>query len=245
MSKLGRFTAFHMPMIRPYGSVVVSSIATIVTDGLLFNLDMKNYVSGTSWPDSSGLGNNFTFYQQPTGSIYGTVFNTGNSSAYWSSPGNNGALAASAIFPANINYSKGAVVWTSSGTLNNIIGSSQETMWGANTAYLQAGNSSANYYAVSSSPTTFLTSQWMYLGLSYNTTSGWKLYMNGTQIGTSATLGSRASASTPQIFSYGGNGNQSTGKIAAALLYTRELSATEHLQNYNYYTTRYTGSTPA
>ena len=85
----------------------------------------------------------------------------------------------------------------------------------------------------------------MYLGLSFNTSTGWQLYMNGTQIGSSALVGTRSSASQPQIFSYAGNGNNSTGKIAAALLYTRELSAAEHLQNYNYYATRYSGSSPA
>ena len=221
-------------------------IATIVTTGLLFNLDMRSWVSGTTWPDSSGNGYNFTFYQNPNGAGYGTVSNAGTASAYWNSNlGNNGALAPSAMFPANINYSKGAVVWTSNGVLNNIIGSTgQETMWGVNGTYLQAGNNSGNYYEVSSNPTAFLNSQWMYVGLSFNTSTGWKLYMNGTQVGTSALLGARASASQPQIFSYSGNANNSTGKIAAALLYNREISAGEHLQNYNYYMTRYSGSTP-
>jgi hypothetical protein len=234
--------------IRISGGVVLDNppVLGIVTANLLFNLDMQNYASGSTWPDSSGLGNNFTFYQVPTGSTFGTVVNTGTSTAYWSSPGNNGAVAASAIFPANTNYSKGAVVWTSSGTFNNIIGSTgQETMWGSSGTYLLAGNNSGNYFEVSSSPTTFLTNQWMYVGLSFNTSTGWTLYMNGSQVGTSALTGARSSASTPQIFSYSGNANQSTGKIAAALLYTRELSAAEHLQNYNYYATRYNGSSPA
>ena len=51
-------------------SIRTESSLSYVTAGLLFNLDMQNYVSGTTWPDNSGNGNNFTFYQAPTGSSY-------------------------------------------------------------------------------------------------------------------------------------------------------------------------------
>jgi len=223
------------------GVNIVDRTLNIVAGSLLFNLDMQNYVSGTAWPDVSGNGNNFTFYQLPTGSSFGTVVNAGTRTAYWSSPGNNGAQAASAIFPALTNYSKAVVVWTSSGTLNNLIGSTGlETMWGQGTAFLLAGNGvSGSYYEVSANPNAFLTGRWMYLGLSYNTSTGWKLYMNGVQTGASAGSTSRTGASTPQIFSYAGNANQSTGRIAAALLYTRELTAEDHQQNYLYYAARY------
>ena len=78
------------------GITLSQSLASgLITNGLLFNLDMQNYVSGTTWPDSSGNNNNFTFYQAPTGSSYGTVYNTGTNQAYWSSPGNNRQLTKS------------------------------------------------------------------------------------------------------------------------------------------------------
>ena len=49
----------------PYGGMV--------QDGMFYNLDMANYVSGNTWPDASGYGRNFTFY---TGSGTGTPWTT-------------------------------------------------------------------------------------------------------------------------------------------------------------------------
>jgi hypothetical protein len=218
---------------------IVSS--NLITDNLLFNLDMQNYVSGTTWPDASGNGNNFTFYATPT------VVNTGTSTAYWSSPGNNGAVAASAIFPANTNYSKGVVFLYTGAAFNNLIGSTtQETFWGANSTFLQAGNNNGDgYQVVSSNPNAVTANTWTYVSMNFSGTTGWTLYINGVARGSSATTTNRSAASTPQIFSYSGNANQTIGKCAAAHLYTRTLSADEHLQNYNYYATRYSGSTPA
>ena len=218
----------------------------LVTGNLLFNLDMQNYVSSTTWPDSSGNGNNFTFYQAPTGGAYGTVYNTGTSTAYWSSPGNNGAVAASAIFSANTNYSKGVVFLYTGTTFNNLIGStSQETFWGAGTTTLYAGNNNGDGYQIVGSNITLTANTWYYVSMSFNGTTGWTLYINGVAHGTNATTTNRASASTPQIFSYAGNANNTIGKIAVAHTYTRVLSAAEHLANYNYYATRYSGANPA
>lgn len=225
---------------------IAPAASTIVTSGLLFNLDMQNWTSGTTWPDSSGNGNNFTFYANPNNTTNGTVSNTGTGTAYWYSPGNNGAVAASAIFPANTDYSKGAVIYLTTSTINNIIGSTgQETFWGAGSSTLQAGNNNGDGYGVVTATTTLSSGTWYYVSMTFSTTTGWALYINGVARGTSASTTSRAAASTPQIFSYGGNGNQSVGKIAVAHTYTRALTAAEHLQNYNYLSTRYNGSTPA
>lgn len=228
---------------------IIQGIATssgLVAGNLVFNLDMQSYVSGTTWPDSSGNGNNFTFYQAPTGSSYGTVYNTGTSTAYWSSPGNNGAVAASAIFPANTNYSKGVVFLYTGANFSNLIGStSQETFWGAGTTSLYAGNNNGDGYQIVTSNITLTANNWYYVSMSFSGTTGWTLYINGVAHGTSASTTNRASTSTPQIFSYAGNANNTAGKIAVAHLYTRTLTAAEHLQNANYYLSRYSGSTPA
>jgi hypothetical protein len=221
----------------------------LITNGLLFNLDMQNYVSGTTWPDSSGNNNNFTFYQAPTGSSYGTVYNTGTNQAYWSSPGNNGAVAASAIFPANTDYSKGIVFQFTASTFFNLIGSgpssSGETFWGSGSTTLQAGNNNGDGYGVVQANATLSANTWYYASLSFSGTTGWTIYINGVAHGTSASTTNRSSASTPEIFAYQGNSNNTTGKVAVAHIYTRALSAAEHLQNATYYLTRYNGSSPA
>jgi hypothetical protein len=228
------------------GKLILTNASTIVTSGLLFNLDMKDWTSGTTWPDSSGNGNNFTFYANPNNTTNGTVSNAGSNTAYWYSPGNNGAVASSTIFPANTNYSKGVVVYLTTSTISNLIGSfNYETFWGGGTSTLYAGNNNGDGYYTVNSDITLSSGTWYYLSLSFSGTTGWTIYINGVAHGTSATTNNRPNASTPQIFSYNGNANQSTGKIAAAHVYTRALSAAEHLQNYNYYSTRYNGSTPA
>ena len=217
-----------------------------VTSGLLFNLDMQNYVSGTTWPDNSGNNNNFTFYQAPTGSSYGTVYNTGTRQAYWSSPGNNGAVAASAIFPANTDYSKGIVFQFTGTTFFNLIGSgTNETFWGSGTTTLQAGNNNGDGYGVVQANTTLSANNWYYASMSFSGTTGWTIYINGVAHGTSASTTNRPSASTPEIFAYQGNANNTTGKVSVAHVYTRALTAAEHLQNATYYLTRYNGSSPA
>ena len=53
-------------------SVLGASSNSLVTSGLLFNVDMQNWTSGTALPDSSGNGNNFTFYGTPVVSGSGT-----------------------------------------------------------------------------------------------------------------------------------------------------------------------------
>lgn len=221
------------------GTMNFKIASTIVTDNLLFNLDMQNYSSGTTLPDSSGNSNNFTFYSAPT------ITNSGTGTAYATLSGN-GAVAASAILPANTNYSKGIVFLFTGANFSNLIGSSaQETFWGAGSTTLQAGNNNGDGYSVVTSTITLTTNTWYYVSMTFSGTTGWALYVNGVARGTSATTTNRASTSTPQIFSYAGNANNTTGKFAVAHTYTRALTAAEHLQNANYYLTRYSGSIPA
>jgi hypothetical protein len=222
------------------GNLAMSAAAGgLITAGLLFNLDMRNYSSGTALPDNSGNNNNFTFYSTPT------VTNSGTNTVY-ATLSANGAVAASAIFPANTNYSKGIVFLFTGANFSNLIGSTgQETFWGAGTTTLYAGNNNGDGYQIVASNITLTNNTWYYVSMSFSGTTGLALYINVIARGTNASTTNRASTSTPQIFSYGGNGNNTTGKFAVAHTYTRVLTAAEHLQNANYYLTRYNGSTPA
>ena len=46
-------SGFAGMMVAMQQSIVSSNL---ITGNLLFNLDMQNYVSGTTWPDTSGNG---------------------------------------------------------------------------------------------------------------------------------------------------------------------------------------------
>ena len=211
----------------------------IVAGSLLFNLDMQNYSSDTSWPDSSGNGNNFTFSGTPT------VSNLGSRTAYFTS-GSIFATAASAIFPANISYSKGIVVrgnGSSFGT-GNLISSTGNEAWyfnGGNTLY--GGNNNGDG-VVSADQTSGSEAYnvWYYLSMTFTSGVGWQFYVNGSPVTTTGPSTGKV-ASTPQIGAFA-NSYNFAGSIAVAHVYTRALTSAEHLQNYNYYNSRYSGSTP-
>jgi len=213
----------------------------VITTGLLFNLDMQNYTSGTTWPDSSGNNNNFTFSGTPT------VTNLGTTSAYFTS-GTVYAYPGSAIFPGGISYSKGIVVrgnGSSFGTGNLISSAGQEAWYFQGTNTLYAGNGNGDGVTqVHQTSGSEAYNVWYYLSMSMTVGVGWQFYVNGSPVTTTYSSTVAKLASTPQIGAYSGSYNL-TGYIAAAQVYTRALSDAEHLTNYNYYVTRYSGSTPA
>lgn len=213
----------------------------LITNGLLFNLDMQNYVSGTTWPDNSGLGNNFAFSGTPS------VTNPSTGTAYFTA-GSIYATAASAIFGAVADYSKGIVVrgnGSSFGTGNLISSTGQEAWYfnGGNALY--GGNNNGDGVNTSyQSSGTEAYNIWYYLSMTFITGTGWQFYVNGTPVTTFSASTVGKLASTPQIGAFANSYNLS-GSIAVAQAYTRALSAAEHLQNANYYLTRYNGSSPA
>jgi len=216
----------------------------LITNGLLFNLDMQNYTSGTTWLDTSGNNNNFIFAATPT------VANSGTSAAYWNNnPGSNYATATGgAIFGAVANYSKGIVVrgnGSNFGTGNLISSTGQEAWYfnGGNALY--GGNNNGDGVNTSyQSSGTEAYNVWYYLSMTFITGTGWQFYVNGSPVTTFSASTVGKLASTPQIGAFSSSYNFS-GSIAVAHVYTRALTAAEHLSNYNYYTTRYSGSTPA
>jgi len=214
----------------------------LVTGSLLFNLDMQNYSSGTTWPDNSGNNNSFSFSGTPT------VTNLGTSTAYWNNTGGSiFATASSAIFGAVANYSKGIVVRGNGSNFGtgNLISSTGAEAWyfngsnimyggnnngdGVNTSYQSSGSEAYNI--------------WYYLSMTFITGTGWQFYVNGSPVTTFSASTVGKIASTPQIgaFAYG---YTLAGSVGVAHTYTRALTAAEHLQNANYYLTRYNGSTP-
>jgi hypothetical protein len=212
-----------------------------VTSGLLFNLDMQNYVSGTTWLDTSGNGNNFTFSGTPT------VTNPGTSTAFFTA-GAVYATAAGNIFPAGISYSKGIVVrgnGTTFGTGNLISSTGQEAWYFNGSNRLFGGNNNGDGVNTTSQTSgTQAYNLWYYLSMTFTSGVGWQFYVNGSPV---TTAGDRTNAkliSRPQIGAFS-NGFTLSGRIAVAHVYTRALTAAEHLQNSTYYQTRYSGSTPA
>lgn len=122
---------------------------------------------------------------------------------------------------------------TSYSVANNIISggnSGQHAFWLAGGNKLNSGHN-GNWSTVVSN-TTILLNTWYYGAVTFNTTSGWVLYVNGIQEATSASTTTFGGGGEILIGAYGTGSNIFQGKIAVVNVYNRALSASEVLQNF-------------
>lgn len=214
----------------------------IVTDGLVLYLnaaDKTSYPgSGTTWFDLSGNGNNGTLINGPTYS------STGGGSIVLD--GTNTYVAASFT---NLGFD---VPWTIGCWFNTSVAQSNsvglfnlsyfpELMMTTDGKVFLWNSIGPNAGTVTGYPTILSTNsynngQWYYAVGSYNTGGLAKLYINGTLINYASYTpnGVRAIYDGVYLGSEFNNGPKIfNGKIASGIVYNRELSAAEVLQNYN------------
>jgi hypothetical protein len=203
----------------------------IVTNGLVLALDAadKNSYpgSGTTWRDLSENGNNGTLTNGPTfnstngGSI---VFDGVDDYVNVNSFAN--------ILPSNA-YTKISWFYINSYLYNIISGgsSAQHAFWLAGTNKLNAGHN-GNWSTVVST-TSLALNTWYFGAVTFNTTNGWVLYVNGIQESTSVSTTTFSGTGGVLIGAYELGANVFNGRISNALIYNRSLSASEILQNYN------------
>jgi len=205
----------------------------IVRDGLILNLDAADRNSypgsGTVWNDVSGNGNNGTLINGPSYSDRSIVFD-----------GSNDWCQLSSVSLTTTSYTK--IAWFNpDGNTNNIIsggGDGQHAFWmaGTNTT-LQAGhNGSWSTVAYNAG---VMTGKWWCGAVTFNTTSGWKLYLNGNLVNTSSSTATFTGGTAVRIAAYTDSSNLFDGKISTVQIYNRTLSAQEILQNYNATKTRF------
>ena len=210
----------------------------IVKDGMILNIDAavsRSYSgSGNTAYDLSGAGNTSTLTNGPT-------FISSNSGAFVLDGTNDYILVNS---QANIlsytSYTKIAYFYvTNFSTSNNIISggfSGQHAFWLQGLQKLYAGHN-GNWSTVIGN-TTLSLNTWYFGAVTYSNSTGWKLYLNGREDGTSVDTTTFIGNQEVLIGAYGG-GNNFTGRIASVQIYNRVLSASEILQNYNSFKGRY------
>jgi hypothetical protein len=206
---------------------------SIVSDGLVFYLDSANSRSysgsGNSWYDLSRSANTSALTNGPS-------YVGAGSSSYISFDGSNDYVNvnSNANILSKTEYTKAAYVYiTNFATSNNIISggnTAQHAFWMFASNKLNAGHNGAWNTVVGA--TTFSLNRWYFCAVTYSSTSGWKLYLNGNQDGTSADTTTFTGSQFINIGAYD-NGNNFTGRIAGALVYNRALTPQEILQNYN------------
>lgn len=210
----------------------------ITTDGLILYLDAGNARSysgsGNTTYDLSGSGN--------TSALTNGASYLSSNLGTFTFDGTNDYIPVKSL--ANIlpktAYTKIALFYvTSFSTNNNIISggfSGQHAFWLFASNKLYAGHN-GNWSTVTGN-TTLSLNTWYFGAVTYSNSTGWKLYLNGREDGTSADTTTFVNNQEISIASYGA-GNYFTGRIASVQVYNRALSATEIVQNYNATKRRY------
>jgi hypothetical protein len=204
-----------------------------IVDGLVLALDagnVKSYPgSGTTWTDLSGGGNNGTLTNGPTyssangGSI---VFDGSNDCIVVNS---NASILSSTA------YTK--IAWFNTNNLsasNNIISggnSGQHAFWLSSSNKLYSGHNSS--WSTVISTTTISANTWYCGAVTFNTTSGWNLYLNGALENTNSSTTAFTGNGEILIGAYGTGSNVFSGNISNIQVYNRAFSAAEVKQNFN------------
>ncbi|MEY4333676.1 MAG: Synechococcus phage [Bacteroidota bacterium] len=229
-----------------YVAPVVSAGPSIVTNGLVFNVDAANTSSysgtGNIWADLSG-SNNLKFY---TSSAYNV-----DATPTFSSDGG-GSLVTTGIFGKSVSNSgiTGSVARSMEAWVkfNSVAGNAVISIGGSvvlnNTLYeLMAYNSNVieHYWgSFTQSSTLLATNTWYHVVILYDGTTNHYIYINGVQVGFSSTPSLNTSNTPiyigPAVTTSWGAFD---GKIAALRIYNRALTPTEVTANFNAIKTRF------
>jgi hypothetical protein len=202
------------------------------TDGLVLHLDAGNTRSypgsGNTVYDLSGFGNTSALTNGPT-------YNSSNLGAFVLDGSNDYILVNSqANILSKTAYTKIAYIYISNfSTVNNIISggfSGQHAFWMFGTNKLNAGHNGAWNTVVGA--TSLSLNTWYFAAVTYSDSTGWKLYLNGREDGTSASTTTFTGNQEIVIGAYS-SGNNFTGRISNIQVYNRTLTATEIFQNYH------------
>jgi hypothetical protein len=203
----------------------------IVTDGLVLALDAgntKSYTSGsTTWFDKSGNTNNGTLTNGPT-------FSSANGgSIVFDGVDDCIVVNSNANILSKTSYTKISWFYITSYLYNIISGgnSGQHAFWLAGTNKLHAGHN--GQWSTVVSTTSLSLNTWYFGAVTFNTSTGWVLYVNGTQESTSSSTATYIGDDEILIGAYGTGSNVFAGRIAVAQVYNRVLSASEIQQNFN------------
>jgi hypothetical protein len=201
--------------------------------GLVLALDAgnpKGYPgSGNTWTDITGRGNTGTLTNGP---IYSSV-----NGGYLSFDGTNDCIVvnSNASILSSTAYTK--IAWFNTNSLaasNNIISggnSGQHAFWLAASNKLQSGHNSS--WSTVISTTTISANTWYCGAVTFNTTSGWNLYLNGALENTNSSTTAFTGNGEILIGAYGTGSNVFSGNISNIQAYNRALSASEIQQNFN------------
>ena len=218
----------------------------IVTNGLVLNVDAgftPSYpTTNTTWYDVSSAGNNGTLTNGPTYSLTNggsIVFDGVDDYAQITSPFGNidwssRAWSFSAWMKLNSLGDRCLVNLNSANSTDYIVTNVFYSNGGSYWYFIK--NSASTQTNFTTPGGTFTTNEIFYFTMTYNgnglSTSNINFYKNGTQVATSGG-GSAGLGNMSGLQIGGGNNYPMNGNVYNFLMYNREISSLEVLQNYN------------
>lgn len=228
------------PGITVGAGITVGNTPPLVTQGLTLRLDANDATSypgsGTTWFDISGNNANISLVNSPA--------YTAASPAYFTfvpASSQTGSGSTSNVVPQT-SYTKSVWFYLNAVADNNLVSSEAGghfMYFGPGTTTLYCGHTNWPVYTVFPSVTTFSLNTWYYAALTFNTSDGMVLYVNGVQDAT-YTANKTAHGGTGAVnLARFGAGNFLDGRLAEVYCYDRSLSAAEVLENFNGTKSRY------
>ena len=227
-----------------YVGPVVPAAPSIVTNGLVFNVDAANTTSysgtGNVWSDLRGT-NNINFYSSSSYNV--------NANPTFSSDGG-GSLVTTGIFGRSIansgitgSVARSMEAWVK---FNSVAANAVISIGGQSASQLYelmaySNNAIEHYWGnFTQSSTVLATNTWYHIVIVYDGTTNHYIYINGVQVGISAT----PTLNTTNTPIYIGPAVTTTwgafdGKIAALRIYNRALTLSDVTNNFNVLKTRF------
>jgi len=214
-----------------FGGLTLIQSPTLVTDGLTLQLDAANPSSyngsGDTWYDLAGTEQNITLANSPT-------FTSGTPS-YFTFNGSNQFGTSNGDVLTQTTYTKSVWFYLNGYDENNLVSSDTggHFMYMASANKIYCGHTNWGNYQAYPSTANISLSNWYNVTLTFNTTDGMVLYINGIQDSTyTDNKTAHGGDSSTNIATFGG-GNLLNGRIAKVYCYNRSLTAAEVLNNYN------------
>jgi len=214
------------------------TLSQLDNNGLVLYLDGANSNSypgtGNTWSDLSGNGNNFTVYGSPSfnDQMEGGTFVFDESNDYAKS-------TSTSILNQNA-YTKIAVFYPKSSTYNIVSGGgeAQHAFWMNSSNRLRAGHNNS-WSIVQHTPSGGMLDKWHFGAVSFNNSSGWKLYHNGSLVDSDNSTTVSSGNGLVRIAAYDDGNNLFDGRIPVVLIYNRILSDSEIQKIHNHFAPRY------
>lgn len=204
----------------------------VVTADLVLRLDAgdpSSYSgSGSTWTDIAGTQQNVTLYNSPA--------YTSGTPAYFNFNGSNQyGLGSGSVIPTTA-YTKSAWFYLNGYQDNNIVSGDGHFIYmgpAGSTHKIYCGHANWALFTAFPSSATISLNTWYNVTLTFNTTDGMKLYINGSLDSSyTANKSAHSGSGTVNIGTYNG-GNLLNGRVSKVYCYNRSLTAQEVIDNFN------------